>query len=138
MSRQSDLVKVFNFMIELLKEEDKEMVQETPKEKELITENPSTNTYKLDFGRAKEIMGKIDEKDKLEAIIKEAQKKQEKTYTKEIKELKEAFLNKVFETKKEETLENEPQKVKDNSILSNFIKEIDIFKGDSDTVSREE
>ena len=114
MARKDDLRLLFNFLIELLKEED--TVESTNNDKKLISEDVKKENINLGFidaPRIKTIMDKIDANGYKDANVKQALTAQAKYYKKEIDELKEEFNKKVL---KEDKLEIEETKFNDDKI----------------------
>lgn len=126
MSRKDDLKMLFNFLIDLLKDEEK--IEET-NDKQLITEDkPKVQNYGvIDASRIKTIMDKIENKDHDEAVIKKALKIQENSYKKEIEDLKEAFNKKTLEQDKLE-IEDEKTKFSGGTVYSEFVNKINDLK----------
>lgn len=116
MARKDDLKMLFNFLIDLLKDEEK--IEDT-NDKQLITEDkPKVQNYGvIDAPRIKTIMDKIENKDHDEAVIKKALKIQENSYKKEIEDLKEAFNKKTLEQDKLE-IEDEKTKFSGGTVYS--------------------
>lgn len=116
MARKDDLKMLFNFLIDLLKDEEK--IEDT-NDKQLITEDkPKVQNYEvIDAPRIKTIMDKIENKDHDEAVIKKALKIQENSYKKEIEDLKEAFNKKTLEQDKLE-IEDEKTKFSGGTVYS--------------------
>lgn len=104
MSRKDDLKLLFNFMIELLKEEgvEERKISTGEESKKLIVEKSQekTNFGVFDAPRIKTIMDKIDAKEHDNAIVKQALNVQAKDYKKEIEDLKEAFKQKILKENK--------------------------------------
>lgn len=108
MARKDDLKLLFNFMIELLKEEEenKNVVEVKTDKKVLVEETKpkTTNFGTFDPSRIKTIMDKMEAKGHEDAVVKHALNVQAKDYKKEIEELREQFNQKVL---KENKLEDE-------------------------------
>jgi len=106
MTRKDDLKLLFNFMIELLKDETEETktVDEKIEKKLIVEEQKPTKFDIFDVPRIKTIMDKMEFKEHENSIVKQALNVQAKDYKKEIEELKDAFNKKVL---KEEKLEDE-------------------------------
>jgi hypothetical protein len=126
MSRKDDLKMLFNFLIDLLKDEEK--VEEI-NDKQLITEDkPKIQNYGvIDAPRIKTIMDKIENKDHNDAVIKKALKIQEDSYKKEIEDLKEAFNKKTLEQDKLE-IEDKKTKFSGGTVYSEFVNKINDLK----------
>lgn len=104
MARKDDVKMLFDFMIEMLKE-DNEVKTEGLKPKVLIAEEnqPKTQKFEIfDATKAKSIMDKIETRDHDDAIIKKALKIQESSYKKEIEDLKASFNKKIEKDRLEE------------------------------------
>lgn len=104
MSRKDDLKLLFNFMIELLKDETNEAktVSKKIEEKLIVEEQKPTKFDLFDVPRIKTIMDKMEIKQHENSVVKQALTVQAKDYKKEIEDLKEAFNQKIL---KEEKLE---------------------------------
>ena len=103
MSRKDDLKILFNFMIELLKDEEEQPVKvvEEKTKKELSETTAMTTKFdSFDVPRIKTIMDKIEIKQHENSVVKQALNVQAKDYKKEIDELREAFNKKVLEDNK--------------------------------------
>ena len=126
MPRKDDLKMLFNFLIDLLKDEEK--IEDT-NDKQLITEDKSKvqNYGVIDAPRIKTIMDKIENKDHDDAVIKKALKIQESSYKKEIEDLREAFNKKTLEQDKLE-IEDKKTKFSGDTIYSEFINKINDLK----------
>ena len=109
MARKDDVKMLLNFMIEMLKDGEKEEVkfsEENPN-KQLLVEVPkqkTTNFGSFDPSRIKTIMDKMEAKEHENAVVKQALNVQAKDYKKEIEELREAFNQKAL---KEDKLEED-------------------------------
>jgi hypothetical protein len=104
MARKDDIKMLFDFMIEILKEDNEVKTQEI-KPKVLIAEETQPKIQKFeifDATKAKSIMDKIENKNHDDAIIKKALKIQETSYKKEIEDLKASFNKKIEKDKAEE------------------------------------
>jgi hypothetical protein len=130
MSRKDDLRMLFNFMIELLKEEDenKTVVKEIT-DKKLLVEEPkqkTTNFGSFDPSKIKNIMDKIDAKQHENAVVKQALNVQAKDYKKEIEDLREAFNQKLEKLKTEEDSDiiDTPPSLTGGTIYSEFVNKI--------------
>jgi hypothetical protein len=126
MARKDDLKMLFNFLIDLLKDEEK---NEEINDKQLITEDkPKVQNYGvIDASRIKTIMDKIENKDHHDAVIKKALKIKEDSYKKEIEDLKEAFNKKTLEQDKLE-IEDEKNKFSGGTVYSEFVNKINDLK----------
>jgi hypothetical protein len=126
MARKDDLKMLFNFLIDLLKDEEK---NEETNDKQLITEDkPKVQNYGvIDAPRIKTIMDKIENKDHNDAVIKKALKIQEDSYKKEIEDLKEAFNKKTLEQDKLE-IEDKKTKFSGGTVYSEFVNKINDLK----------
>ena len=126
MARKDDLKMLFNFLIDLLKDEEK---IENTNDKQLITEDKSKvqNYGVIDAPRIKTIMDKIENKDHDDAVIKKALKIQEDSYKKEIEDLKEAFNKKTLEQDKLE-IEDKKTKFSGGTVYSEFVNKINDLK----------
>jgi hypothetical protein len=126
MARKDDLKMLFNFLIDLLKDEEK---NEEINDKQLITEDkPKVQNYGvIDASRIKTIMDKIENKDHYDAVIKKALKIKEDSYKKEIEDLKEAFNKKTLEQDKLE-IEDEKNKFSGSTVYSEFVNKINDLK----------
>jgi hypothetical protein len=126
MARKDDLKMLFNFLIDLLKDEEK---NEEINDKQLITEDkPKVQNYGvIDASRIKTIMDKIENKDHYDAVIKKALKIKEDSYKKEIEDLKEAFNKKTLEQDKLE-IEDEKTKFSGGTVYSEFVNKINDLK----------
>ena len=91
MSRKDDLKILFNFMIELLKDDEEQQVK-------VVEETTKFDSF--DVPRIKTIMDKIEIKQHENSVVKQALNVQAKDYKKEIDELREAFNKKVLEDNK--------------------------------------
>ena len=126
MPRKDDLKMLFNFLIDLLKDEEK---NEEINDKQLITEDkPKVQNYGvIDASRIKTIMDKIENKDHYDAVIKKALKIKEDSYKKEIEDLKEAFNKKTLEQDKLE-IEDEKNKFSGGTVYGEFVNKINDLK----------
>ena len=126
MPRKDDLKMLFNFLIDLLKDEEK---NEEINDKQLITEDkPKVQNYGvIDASRIKTIMDKIENKDHYDAVIKKALKIKEDSYKKEIEDLKEAFNKKTLEQDKLE-IEDEKNKFSGGAVYGEFVNKINDLK----------
>jgi 6-pyruvoyl-tetrahydropterin synthase len=109
MSRKDDIKMLFNFMIDLLKEDEVKNVVEEKIDKKLLVEEPkskTTNFGSFDPSRIKTIMDKMEAKEHENAVVKQALNVQAKDYKKEIEELREAFNQKVLKEHKLEEDKN--------------------------------
>lgn len=107
MARKDDVKMLFDFIIEMLKE-DNEIKTEQISSKVLTAEENQGRVKKIeifDATKAKSIMDKIETRDHDEAIIKKALKIQEINYKKEIEDLKESFNKKI----EKDRLKEEPE-----------------------------
>lgn len=114
MARKDDVKMLFDFMIEMLKEDNEVKTEET-KPKVLIAEEnqPKTQKFEIfDATKAKSIMDKIETRDHDDAIIKKALKIQESSYKKEIEDLKASFNKKIEKDRLEEEPELEEPELK--------------------------
>jgi hypothetical protein len=119
MARKDDLRLLFNFLIDLLKEED--VIEPAIDDKELISEEVKKDNSSIgviDASRIKDIMDKIEAKGHEDANVKQALTAQAKHYKKEIDELKEAFNKKVL---KEDKLEIEDKTTKFSGDTTNNV-----------------
>jgi hypothetical protein len=130
MSRKDDLRMLFNFMIELLKEEEenKTVIKEIT-DKKLLVEEPkqkTTNFSSFDTSKIKNIMDKIDAKQHENAVVKQALNVQAKDYKKEIEDLREAFNQKLEKLKTEEDSDiiDTPPSLTGGTIYSEFVNKI--------------
>lgn len=106
MARKDDVKMLFDFMIEMLKEDNGVKTEEI-KTKNLIAEENQPKIQKIeifDAMKAKSIMDKIESKNHEQAVVKHALNIQAKDYKKEIEELREAFNQKLL---KEDKLEED-------------------------------
>lgn len=87
MARKDDLKILFNFLIELLKDEEEQQVK-------VVEETTKFGSF--DVPRIKTIMDKMDKN----TVVKQALNFKAKDYKKEIDELREAFNKKVLEDNK--------------------------------------
>jgi hypothetical protein len=130
MARKDDLKMLFNFMIELLKEEETTNVVEAKSNKEILTEEIRGKMAKFDIvdaPRIKTIMDKIDAKQHEDAVIKKALKIQQDSYKKELEDLKEAFNKKTLEQDKLE-IEDKKTKFSGGTVYSEFVNKINNLK----------
>lgn len=103
MARKDDVKMLFDFMIELLKDENEvKDVNKPEEEKVLIAESkPKPTKYDIfDVPRIKTIMDKMDAKEHDDAIVKRALTVQSRDYKKEIDELKEMFNQRILKEDK--------------------------------------
>jgi hypothetical protein len=105
MSRKDDVKMLLNFMIEMLKDEEKEdiKISEVKSNRPLLFEEPkqkTTNFGSFDPSRIKNIMDKIEIKGHENAVVKHALNTQAKDYKKEIEELRESFIQKTLKQDK--------------------------------------
>lgn len=124
MARKDDLKMLFNFLIDLLKDE--EAKDSNDSDKKLISEEvkkDNNNIGVIDASRIKDIMDKMQTKDHNDAIIKKALKIQERSYKKEIEDLKEAFNKKTLVEDKLET-PKENTNFSGGTVYSEFISKI--------------
>lgn len=96
---------LLNFMIEMLKDDEKEEVKisEEKSNKSLLFEEQkqkTTNFGSFDPSRIKNIMDKIEIKGHEDAVVKHALNSQAKDYKKEIEELRESFIQKTLKQDK--------------------------------------
>jgi heme-binding NEAT domain protein len=117
MARKDDLKLLFNFMIELLKDETDETktVDEKIVKKLIVEEQKPTKFDIFDVPRIKTIMEKMESNFHENSIVKQALNTQTKDYKKEIEELKDAFNKRVL---KEDKLEDEKFSGGTESLLS--------------------
>jgi len=105
MARKDDVKMLFDFMIEMLKEDNGKIEENKPKVLIAEENQPKTQKFEIfDTSRIKTIMDKMEAKEHEKAMVKQALNVQAKDYKKEIEELKEAFNQKVL---KENKLEEE-------------------------------
>jgi hypothetical protein len=105
MARKDDLKLLFNFMIELLKDESEQTkTVDKTEETKIVEEQKPTKFDLFDVPRIKTIMDKMEFKQHENSMVKQALNVQAKDYKKEIEELKKAFDQKVL---KEDKLEEE-------------------------------
>lgn len=99
MNRQKDIIMLFDFLIELIKE--KNNVVETTQETTINTSNPQEQVEEtndnLGATHILELMRKVDSISKQKAQIQSELKEQEKNFDKEIKRLKEEHEKRVKE-----------------------------------------
>jgi len=99
MNRQKDVIMLFDFLIELLKE--KNNVVETTQETTINTSNTQEQVEEtndnLGATHILELMRKVDSISKQKAQIQSELKEQEKNFDKEIKRLKEEYEKRVKE-----------------------------------------
>lgn len=117
MNRQKDIIMLFDFLIELIKE--KNNVVETTQETTINTSNPQEQVEEtndnLGATHILELMRKVDSISKQKAQIQSELKEQEKNFDKEIKRLKEEHEKRVKEMESvlnadlEENTENIPE-----------------------------
>lgn len=105
MARKDDLKLLFDFLIELLKDEKEDTVGKVkiPENKPLLSEQNEqklNNFDVFDANKIKSLMDKIDSKEHEKAIIKQALNVQAKDYKKEIEELRESFNQKLIKESK--------------------------------------
>jgi phenylalanyl-tRNA synthetase alpha subunit len=105
MARKDDVKMLFDFMIEMLKEDNGKIEENKPKVLIAEENQPKTQKFEIfDTSRIKTIMDKMEAKEHEKAMVKQALNVQAKDYKKEIEELKEAFNQKVL---KEDKLDEE-------------------------------
>lgn len=123
MARKDDLKMLFNFLIELLKDEEK--IEETnDSDKNLICENTKKENKTIgaiDASRIKYIMDKIEDKRHDDAIVKQV----EKHYKREIKDMKDAFHKELLKEEKLET-PKENTNFSGGTVYSEFISKINL------------
>lgn len=99
MNRKKDIIMLFDFLIELIKE--KNNVVETTQETTINTSNPQEQVEEtndnLGATHILELMRKVDSISKQKAQIQSELKEQEKNFDKEIKRLKEEHEKRVKE-----------------------------------------
>lgn len=116
MGRKKDLIKVFGFLIELLKDErtSKKKSKKVKQEKESIevpipevVNTPEETLLDKMFGDSehiKNLMDRMEAKTKETAIIQNALEKQKKEFNEELKKVKEEALEKAFKEKIEDEI----------------------------------
>ena len=109
MSKKNDLKLVFDFIAEYLKEDEVKKVTENPKleSRLLLSETPTApkTTTEFDVSHIKNIMNRIEEKDKEKAKLTNILSKQENDFKEQIKKIQEDSLKMLEEQKtKEEKL----------------------------------
>lgn len=103
MARKDDVKMLFDFMIEMLKEDNVKLEENKPKVLIAEENQPKTQKFEIfDATKAKSIMDKIETRDHDDAIIKKALKIQETSYKKEIEDLKASFNKKIEKDRLEE------------------------------------
>jgi len=103
MARKDDVKMLFDFMIEMLKEDNVKVEENKPKVLIAEENQPKTQKFEIfDATKAKSIMDKIETRDHDDAIIKKALKIQESSYKKEIEDLKASFNKKIEKDRLEE------------------------------------
>lgn len=129
MARKDDVKMLFDFMIELLKEDNEKLEEIKPKVLIAEENQPKTQKFEIfDATKAKSIMDKMDAKEHDTAIVRKALSVQSKDYKKEIDELKEIFNKKIFNEDKlvdengnplsGSTIQSTTETVENNSIPS--------------------
>ncbi len=97
MARKDDVKMLFDFMIEMLKEDNEKLEEIKPKVLIAEENQPKTQKFEIfDVTKAKSIMDKMDAKEHDAAIVKRALSVQSRDYKKEIDELKEIFNQKIL------------------------------------------
>ncbi len=97
MARKDDVKMLFDFMIEMLKEDNEKLEEIKPKVLIAEENQPKTQKFEIfDVTKAKSIMDKMDAKEHDDAIVKRALSVQSRDYKKEIDELKEIFNQKIL------------------------------------------
>jgi len=129
MARKDDVKMLFDFMIEMLKEDNVKVDENKPKVLIAEENQPKTQKFEIfDATKAKSIMDKLETKNHDEAIIKKALKIQEDNYKKEIEDLKASFNKKIEKDRLEEDPElNLPTPpITGGTIYSEFVSKINL------------
>lgn len=129
MARKDDVKMLFDFMIEMLKDDNEKLEEIKPKVLIAEENQPKTQKFEIfDVTKAKSIMDKMDAKEHDAAIVKRALSVQSRDYKKEIDELKEIFNQKILNEDKlvdengnslsGSTIQSTTETVENNSIPS--------------------
>ena len=130
MARKDDVKMLFDFMIEMLKEDNVKVDENKPKVLIAEENQPKTQKFEIfDATKAKSIMDKLETKNHDEAIIKKALKIQEDNYKKEIEGLKASFNKKIEKDKLEEEdpeLNLPTPPITGGTVYSEFVSKINL------------
>ena len=130
MARKDDVKMLFDFMIEILKEDNVKVDENKPKVLIAEENQPKTQKFEIfDATKAKSIMDKLETKNHDEAIIKKALKIQEDNYKKEIEGLKASFNKKIEKDKLEEEdpeLNLPTPPITGGTVYSEFVSKINL------------